>query len=382
MKIAFVSLMRVFPWGGSEELWFQAARLALSQGHQVTTLTQRWNPVPEKIRELRELGATIEFYERAEYSLAQRVAIKMKLVKPLLEIVPAVEADVVVLSNGTTWDFIYHRPITDRVLHSRQPYLMISQHSYENGHLVPEADRDYAIERLRGACKLLFVSERNRLAAERQLAYAIAGAQVVDNPLAIQEVGIKPYPASDKLLMACVARLDCEYKGQDLLLQALGTSSWRARDFQLRFYGAGPHAAHLRHLIAHYGLDEKVSLEGHVKNIDAIWDDNQVLVLPSLSEGTPLALVETMLSGRAALATNVGDISRYVRDGDTGLLVDTASVEGLSDGLERLWHQRAELAEMGDRAFDHAKQITDFQPATTLLGLIEAVVPLVQKKDD
>jgi glycosyltransferase involved in cell wall biosynthesis len=126
--------------------------------------------------------------------------------------------------------------------------------------------------------------------------------------------------------MACVARLDCDYKGQDILLQTLSTEQWRERDFQLNFYGAGPHLEHLLQLIKLYHLQEKVGVQGYVQDIDRIWETNQILVLPSLSEGTPLALVEAMLSGRAALTTDVGDSAAYVLDGKTGFLAAVASV--------------------------------------------------------
>jgi len=38
MRLAFVTLMRNSPWGGSEELWFRAAQLALRNGDQVLVL--------------------------------------------------------------------------------------------------------------------------------------------------------------------------------------------------------------------------------------------------------------------------------------------------------------------------------------------------------
>ncbi len=35
MKIAFVSTVSGFPWGGSEELWSRVARLLAKEGNQV-----------------------------------------------------------------------------------------------------------------------------------------------------------------------------------------------------------------------------------------------------------------------------------------------------------------------------------------------------------
>ncbi|MBJ6141845.1 glycosyltransferase family 4 protein [Hymenobacter sp. BT559] len=371
MRVAFISLMRAFPWGGSEELWFRAAKLAMANGHTVCTLTQRWQEVPTKITELEQLGAEVYFYEAARHSLAARVAVKLSLKPDVADIIPEVKADVYVLSNGSTWDFIYNHPLTNRLIGWDKPYVLISQHNFENGHTVKDTWRAYALKFIKGAENVFFVSARNLQVAERQLGYAIEKAQVISNPVIIKSRSIKPFPASPRLLMACVARLDCDFKGQDILLQVLSTAQWRERDFYLKLYGSGPHRAHLQQLITLYKLEGKVSLEGQVSDIDHIWETNHVLVLPSLSEGTPLALIEAMLSGRAAVTTDVGGNSEYVRDGETGFLAATASVSCLTASLESLWDNRHKLQTMGETAFKHAAAITDFCPEKTLFKYIQ-----------
>jgi glycosyltransferase involved in cell wall biosynthesis len=102
--------------------------------------------------------------------------------------------------------------------------------------------------------------------------------------------------------------------------------------------------------------------------------NNQVLILPSLSEGTPLALMEAMLSGRAALSTDVGGNATYIRDGDTGFLADVASVSCIATAMEKVWASKAELSEIGVRAFNHALKITDLHPEKTLLDFIEQII--------
>jgi L-malate glycosyltransferase len=114
-------------------------------------------------------------------------------------------------------------------------------------------------------------------------------------------------------------------------------------------------------------------LQGHVSNIDQVWETNQVLVLPSLSEGTPLALMEAMLSGRTAVATDVGDNGRYVLDGETGFLAQTASFNCLTASLEELWNNRGNLMQLGKNAFHHSLEITNLHPEGCLLNFIEAI---------
>ncbi|MBW3127590.1 glycosyltransferase family 4 protein [Hymenobacter profundi] len=373
MKVVFVSLLRVLPWGGSEELWFRTAKLAIAQGHTVYTLTQHWDTTPGRIAELQKLGATALFYQKPQYSLLDRVAIKAKVKQSVAEVVPPVEADVLVISNGTTFDFAYQPDIMAVLLKSAKPYILISQHSFENGNVISASIRERNLHIMRQAAKFFFVSKRNLHSIQRQIACYLDNTQIISNPLNIKDIAIKPFPATQKLLMACVARLDCGFKGQDILLEVLSGEQWRNRDFHLSFYGTGPDQEHLRHLIQLYDLQEKVKIEGHVSDIDQIWQANHVLVLPSLSEGTPLALVEAMLSGRAAVTTDVGDNSEYVLHGITGFLADCASRKCITAVLEELWLKKDHLQVMGERAFEHASKITDLHPDETLLSFIETV---------
>jgi len=371
MKFAFVSLMNGVAWGGSEELWYRTAKLVLTRGNTVYTLTKKWPTVPAKVAELQKLGANTEFYYEPEYSRAARIKIKFKLKKYVRYVVPDIAADLYIFSFGTTFDFIFHQYIIDEIIKPGRPYIFISQHNVESGNLIIGSQRAFGINLMQNAIQFLFVSERNLITAQRQIAHAIPNAQLISNPINIKKTGIKSYPASPRLLMACVARLDCSFKGQDILLQALSGKPWKNRNFSLKFYGTGPHQEHLQELILMFDLQDKVTVEGHVNDIDLIWENNQVLVLPSISEGTPLALIEAMLSGRAALATDVGDNGKYVLNGNTGFLADWASVKCLSVALEELWQQKENLREMGEKAYEHALQITDLDPVQTLMNLIE-----------
>ena len=367
-----MSLMRGSLWGGSEELWSKTALRALAEGHTVETLTYGWDPVPSRMVALREAGVRTWFYQGESPVLLDRIAVKLRLKKKRSELIPVFEADVCVISNGSIWDFIRLRPVTDAVVASGTPYIILAHNTLDYGDILDEAQREYAIRVLGNAARILFVSERNREGAERQLASRIANYEVVANPVHIRQAFIKPFPASNTLLMASVGSLDCSFKGQDLLLEALSGEAWKSRDFQLRIYGTGPHVRYLHHLIALYALGGKVTLEGQVSDVDRIWETNQVLVLSSVTEGVPMVVVEAMLSGRAVLATDVGAVDRYVREGETGFLVPVARAKYLAAGLEKLWNSRAVLRQLGENAFHQAVAIANPQPEESFLNIITA----------
>src|SRR5271154_7324684 len=60
MKFAFISTMDGSPWGGSEELWSQAAPRLKRAGHDVQASVHYWPQLSEKVTALAEQGIPIE----------------------------------------------------------------------------------------------------------------------------------------------------------------------------------------------------------------------------------------------------------------------------------------------------------------------------------
>jgi len=72
-----------------------------------------------------------------------------------------------------------------------------------------------------------------------------------------------------------------------------------------------------------------------------------VLLLPSINEGTPVSVIEALAAGRPAVATRVGGIPDVVRDGVDGFLVDLGDADALADRLADLAADPIRRAEMG-----------------------------------
>ena len=56
MRIAFISTMDGLPWGGSEELWSQAATRLLADGHDVLASVIGWLSTANDHRQRRDGG--------------------------------------------------------------------------------------------------------------------------------------------------------------------------------------------------------------------------------------------------------------------------------------------------------------------------------------
>ena len=81
-------------------------------------------------------------------------------------------------------------------------------------------------------------------------------------------------------------------------------------------------------------------------------------VLPSVFEGTPLTLMETMATGLPPVATSVCGMNDVIRDGENGLLVPPRSPVALADMVTRLLADRGLRERLGRQA--HADVAADY----------------------
>lgn len=359
MKIVFFSTL-LDKWGGSEELWVRVANLALAEGHIVMISVFDWGALPPKVEQLQRNGALIH-KRPIETAIHNRVKRKLSWFQKKFRAdyfcsdIYAFKPDAILVSMGGTFDFCSQNEIFVLLKKLLCKKYLISQFNYEHA-ILQEDEIIKAREIFQSACKVFFVSDRNRLVAQRQIASDITNAAVISNPLNIRYELIT-YPSTDASFnFANVARFDVALKGQDLLLEVLAGEKWRTRNWKLHLYGTGQDVFLIHELISYYKLNDKVIICGHVNNIaDDVWSKNHLLVLSSLGEGTPLALIEAMAAGRAAVVTDVGGNAELV-SADTGFLAKAPNVNCLADAMEEAWDNRADWKNRGKNAFVSLKE--------------------------
>jgi glycosyltransferase involved in cell wall biosynthesis len=62
----------------------------------------------------------------------------------------------------------------------------------------------------------------------------------------------------------------------------------------------------------------------------------KVFVLPSLTEGLPITMLEAMQEGVTVVATRVGGMARVLEDGKTGMLVSPGDDAALAEGIRQV----------------------------------------------
>lgn len=155
------------------------------------------------------------------------------------------------------------------------------------------------------------------------------------------ELGLSP----GQPVLISVGRLSPE-KDYPSLLRALASLPQPAP--VLLLVGDGSERAALEELARQ--LDCPARLLGLRQDVPRLLGAADVFVLPSLSEGISIAILEAMACGLPVLATAVGGNPELVADGLTGMLTPPAQPQALAAALSRLLEQPETRQAMGQAA--------------------------------
>lgn len=151
------------------------------------------------------------------------------------------------------------------------------------------------------------------------------------------------------LLLLTPARLH-PAKGHRDLIAALAEVRRARPEATLLLAGEGPERGALAALARGLGQASAVRFLGHREDLPDLLAAADLVVLPSLAEGLPAALLEALAAGRAAVATEVGGVPEAVTDGREGRLVPAGAPAALASAILELLaapDRRAALGEAG-----------------------------------
>jgi Glycosyl transferases group 1 len=100
--------------------------------------------------------------------------------------------------------------------------------------------------------------------------------------------------------------------------------------------GKGPEREELEEMATRLGIADRVRFLGRREDVPELLAACDVFALPSLYEGSSLAVLEAMAAGRPVVSSAIGGTDELIEDGRSGLLVAPGDAEALAAALRRL----------------------------------------------
>jgi glycosyltransferase involved in cell wall biosynthesis len=155
--------------------------------------------------------------------------------------------------------------------------------------------------------------------------------------------------APDDMLAVAVGNL-YPVKGHQFLIEAIARITARHPRLHVAICGRGDQADVIAAGARERRIHERVHMLGLRPDVDGILAAADLFVMPSISEGLPLALLEAMFAGCPIVASDVGEVAATLDHGSCGLLVAPGETQALANAMDELLSNRTRARDLGDRA--------------------------------
>jgi glycosyltransferase involved in cell wall biosynthesis len=195
--------------------------------------------------------------------------------------------------------------------------------------------------------------------------YGVSGAVVVPNA-APEAPDVPAGRGGEPLTALYIGGFANRVKGGDDLLAALGHPELAG--LRVLLCGPGELPERGRELIERR---PEVEWRGWLEEDEkqALLREAAIFVLPSTSEGLPMAVLEAMAWARAIVATAVGGVPDVLTDGNDGLVVPPGDPDALAAALTRLAADPDLRQRLGEAARSRARRLN----AEEVTGRLEAL---------
>lgn len=136
-------------------------------------------------------------------------------------------------------------------------------------------------------------------------------------------------------IIGTICRLS-EEKGLKHLIRAVRLLSDKYADIKVVIIGEGPLEGELRKIISDEGLSDRILLVGYRMSAFNYLPLLNIFVLPSLTEGFPITILEAMQAEVPIVATRVGGVPSLLEEGKLGHLVKPADGQAIADAVEKV----------------------------------------------
>lgn len=380
MRLAIISTIFHYPWGGPDKRWTALAESCQTRGDEVFFGLAPLTIDHPRVKSLVDKGAKL-------WARPSRSAYRGKL-DQWARYVPAVREryletqlerfrpDAVFILQGGTYDCFMECHLLRWCRRKGVPYILSCSLSREGANFNPE-ERRILSEDLGKAAAVLFMSTANRKITEDYLGVRLSNARVVQNPLDLEipDAEVPGSTPASRPRLGFVGRLDIEHKGLDLFLEAMA----RVRpefDCELHLTGRCEAPDDFSALVKKHKLEDRVFLHEHAGRDGLLqaYRDAELMVLPSRWEGCASVMLEAMMAGRPQLVTPVGGVGDWLTDGVDAFISKDVSVDAIEEALRRAIQHRQCWAEMGEQARRSFAARRDADPVGSLREIVDEAV--------
>ena len=147
-------------------------------------------------------------------------------------------------------------------------------------------------------------------------------------------------------------------KGLIFLLKAIANLKQDFPDISLQIFGTGPLMGKIKKQIFDLSLKDNVCLRGYVPNVELIKEIKKadVVVLPSLHEAAPIALLEAMACKKPPIVFDFPFSREFIVNMYNGLLAKAKNEKDLSDKIRLLLTDKKLRMRLGKNAYEYVKK--------------------------
>lgn len=202
---------------------------------------------------------------------------------------------------------------------------------------------------------------------------------------------VDKYNLSGKKVILTIGRLDAneQYKGQDMIIQAMPEILKNVPNAVYMIGGAGSDRKRLEYLAKEVGVMGKVLFIGQIPAEEklAFYAACDVFAMPSReiiqngsikAEGFGIVYIEANACGKPVIGGNSGGIPDAIIDGVTGLLVNPNSVEAIGNGIIKLLTDIEMSKQLGENG---RKRVLRELSTEKMVQNIEAIFEEVEEQD-
>ncbi len=170
------------------------------------------------------------------------------------------------------------------------------------------------------------------------------------------ELGILPH----EFVFLNVSRM-VKQKRHELALDGFQLFNAKHPGCRLVFVGEGPRMPAVKAKVHDYGLHGQVVLVGENTDVHRYYGIADAFLLTSQREGFCIAAMEGLAFGLPLIATNVGGVPEYLKDGENGFVIQAMTPEAVAEAMGKLIH--ADMEQLRQRAVESAQPYTSERAA-------------------